>query len=340
MIKRPRSTTRVLAILLALSAVVLVAGVAIGPVTIPLGETVSSLFSRADADGARSGAALIIHQIRLPRVLLAFLVGGALAVSGAVMQGLFRNPLGSPYILGVASGASAGAALAMLMRWPAIPWLSISAFVGGLIAMAIVYGLARGRDRRTSIFTLILSGVAVGALFAAITSFMIFLSSRGERMADIVFWIMGSLGRASWGGLAILAPIFVVAIAVIILLSRDLNALALGDQGAFHLGVDAQRTGRLLLVLSTLLTSAAVAMAGTIGFVGLIIPHVLRLILGPDHRTLLPASVLGGGLFLVLADMAARTIMRPVEIPVGILTAFLGAPFFLFLLRSQGRRLP
>jgi iron complex transport system permease protein len=340
MIRRPRSTLRVLAILLALSAVVLVAGVAIGPVTIPLGETVSGLFGRTASDGTRSGIALIIHSVRLPRVILGFLVGGALAVSGAVMQGLFRNPLGSPYILGVASGASAGAAVSILAGWPAMPWLSICAFLGGLAATGIVYGLARGRDRRTSIFTLILAGVAVGALFSAVTSLVIFLSSRGEKLADVVFWIMGSLGRTGWGGLAILAPVFVLGTVIVMSLARDLDALSLGEQGAFHLGVDPQRTARLLLVLSTLLASAAVAMAGTIGFVGLIVPHALRLILGPNHRTLIPASALGGGLFLVLADIGARTLMRPVEIPVGILTAFLGAPFFLYLLRTQGRRLP
>jgi len=336
MIRRSRSLIRVLLILLALSVLVLVAGVAIGPVTIPLGETVSALFGRSDATAV---SARIIQQIRLPRVILGFLVGGALAVSGAVMQGLFRNPLGSPYILGVASGASAGAAVAILAGWPAMPWLSVSAFAGGLAATAIVYGISRGEDRRTSIFTLILGGVAVGALFSAVTSLVIFLSSRGERLADVVFWIMGSLGRAGWSGLAVLAPVFVLGTLVVFAFSRDLDALSLGEQGAYHLGVDPQRTARLLLVCSTLLASAAVAMAGTIGFVGLIVPHVLRLILGPNHRILIPASALGGGLFLVLADIAARTVMRPVELPIGIITAFLGAPFFLYLLRSRGRRL-
>ena len=339
MIRRPRSTIRVLAFLLALAAAVWVAGVAIGPVTIPLKETLSAILGRTGPDGARSSAALIIQQVRFPRVILGFLVGGSLAVSGVVMQGLFRNPLGSPYILGVASGASAGAAVSILAGWPAMPWLSISAFLGGLVAVAIVYRLARGRDRRTSIFTLILAGVAVGALFSAVTSLVIFLGSRGEKMSDIVFWTMGNLGRSGWSGLAILAPVFAVGTFAVLLLARDLDALSLGEQGAFHLGIDPQRTARLLLVLSTLLASAAVAMAGTIGFVGLIVPHVLRLILGPNHRTLIPASAIGGGLFLVLADMAARTLMRPVEIPVGILTAFIGAPFFLYLLRSYGRKL-
>lgn len=337
MTQRRRSTLGALLFLLALAAVVLVAGVAVGPVTIPLKETLAVLIGGTGADGVRPSAALIIQQVRLPRVILGFFVGGALSVSGAVMQGLFRNPLGSPYILGVASGASAGAAVSILAGWSPMPWLSVSAFFGGLLAVAIVYRIARGRDRRTSIFTLILAGVAVGALFSAVTSFAIFLSSRGEKMADVVFWIMGGLGRSGWIGLTILAPVFGLGTILILAHARDLDALSLGEQAAFHLGVDPLRTTRRLLVLSTLLASAAVAMAGTIGFVGLIVPHVLRLILGPNHRALIPASAIGGGLFLVLADMAARTLMRPVELPVGIVTAFIGAPFFLYLLRSRGR---
>jgi len=333
MIRHRPSTGRAMLVLLALAVVVAIAGVVVGPVAIPFRETMAAIFRRAGS----GSATLIIQQVRLPRVILGFLVGGSLAVSGTVMQGLFRNPLGSPYILGVASGASAGASVSIVAGWSVMPWLPVCAFIGGLAAVAIVYGLARGRDRRTSIFTLILAGVAVGALFSAITSLMIFLSSRGEKIADVVFWLMGGLGRTGWGGLAILAPIFVVGTLITLALSRDLDALSLGEQAAFHLGIDPRRATRILLLLSTLLASAAVAMAGTIGFVGLIVPHVLRLILGPNHRTLVSASAIGGGMFLVLADILARTLMRPVELPVGIVTAFIGAPFFLYLLRSRGR---
>ena len=333
MIHHRPSTGRTMLLLVALAAAVAVAGIVLGPVSLPFKETMAAVFRRSGS----TNATLIIQQVRLPRVILGFLVGGSLAVSGTVMQGLFRNPLGSPYILGVASGASAGASLSIVAGWPAMPWLPVCAFAGGFAAVAIVYGLARGRDRRTSIFTLILAGVAVGALFSAMTSLMIFLSSRGEKIADIMFWLMGGLGRTGWGGLAVLAPIFLVGTLIILALSRDLDALSLGEQAAFHLGIDPQRATRWLLLLSAFLASAAVAMAGTIGFVGLIVPHVLRLILGPNHRTLVSASAIGGGLFLVLADIAARTLMRPVEIPVGIVTAFIGAPFFLYLLRSRGR---
>lgn len=312
-------------------------GMAFGAVTIPISETVSSLLGRgAEIEGAASVHRLIIREIRLPRVLLGFLVGSALAISGATMQGIFRNPLASPYVLGIASGASTGAALVAVMGWAAVPFLPLGAFLGGLLAAGLVYGLARARgSRRTSVFTLILAGVAVGALFSAITSFMVFLSSKGERMADIVFWIMGGLGRANWADVGILAPIVGVGTLIILAMARDLDALALGEEGAFHLGVDPGRSARVLLATTALLTAAAVAFAGTIGFVGLIVPHIVRLVLGPRHRLLLPASALAGGIFLAWADVAARTVMRPTELPVGIVTAFLGAPFFLFLLKRR-----
>ena len=311
----------------------LLCGVLFGSSSIPL-RTAASALVRGEDPVVR----LIVRQVRLPRVLLASLVGAALSISGAAMQGLFRNALASPYILGVASGAAAGAALAILLAGSSVVWLPIGAFLGALAAASIVYGLARGRDRRTSVFTLILAGVAVGSLFGAITSLSIFVSSRGERMSDIVFWMMGGLGRSGWSGVVVLAPVVLVCGAGLFLFAPQLNALARGEQGAFHLGVHPERTTRLLLVLSTLLTAAAVSMAGTIGFVGLIIPHLLRLIVGPDHRTLLPCSAIGGAAFLVWADLASRTLLRPIELPVGILTAFLGAPFFLYLLKTQARR--
>lgn len=337
--KRSWERPAILLLLLAAALTVLVAGVAIGPVSVPFFQAISAAFSSApDTADSQYNIWLIIRQIRLPRVLLGFFVGGALAVSGTAMQGLFRNPLGSPYILGIASGASAGAALSIALDWPAIPWLPVGAFVGAITATSIVYGLARGRGR-TSIFTLILGGVAVGALFSAVTSLLIFLASRGERMADVVFWIMGGLGRANWTSVTILGPIFAAGTAGIIALSRDLNALSLGDEGAYHVGTNPERTARLLLLLTTLLTAAAVSLSGTIGFVGLIVPHGLRLLIGSDHRLLVPASALGGGLFLVTADIVARVVMRPIELPVGILTAFVGAPFFLILLATQRRRL-
>ena len=316
----------------------LLAGIIVGPVTIPVRDAFASLFG-GEIEGSSGVHRVIVRQLRLPRVLLGLLVGSALAVSGAAMQGLFRNPLASPYVLGIAGGASTGAALAILFASGSVFFLPLGAFVGATVAVLIVYGLARGRDRRTSIFTLILAGVAVGALFSAVTSFLIFLSSGGEKLSDVLFWIMGGLGRANWSSLAILAPIVVVGIAVVFSFARDLNALSLGEEGAYHVGINPDTLYRWLLGTTTLLTAAAVAMAGTIGFIGLVIPHVMRLLVGPDHRRLIPVSALAGGCFLVWADMAARTVFSPAELPVGVITAFLGAPFFLYLLKTRGARL-
>lgn len=316
----------------------LLAGIVIGPVMIPFRDAVGSVFG-SDAESISAVQRIIVTKIRVPRVLLGLLVGSALAVSGTAMQGLFRNPLASPYVLGIASGASTGAALAILFASSTVLLLPAGAFAGAALAVLVVYSLARGRDHRTSIFTLILAGVAVGALFSAITSFLIFLSSGGEKLSDVLFWIMGGLGRADWSAIATLAPIVGIGIGIVFFFARDLNALSLGEEGAMHVGVNPEALTRWLLVLTTILTAAAVALAGTIGFIGLVIPHVMRLLVGPDHRRLVPVSALAGGCFLVWSDIAARTILAPVELPVGIITAFLGAPFFLYLLKTRGARL-
>ncbi len=329
----------VFAILIILVAVTFIAGVIVGPVTIPILEALTYLFGQADTgDGLRSANQLIISLIRLPRVLLGLLIGCALAVSGGTMQGLFRNPLASPYVLGIAGGASTGAALAILFDLHVALFLPLGAFLGGMVAVMIVYRLAQETGKKTSVFTLILAGVAVGALFSAVTSFIIFLHAGRERALDIIFWIMGGLGRANWANLSVLTPIVVVGTFILIAFSRDLNALAMGEEGAFHLGIEPETSKLVMLGTATLLTSSAVAFAGIIGFVGLIIPHIMRLIIGPDHRFLLPATALAGAIFLVWADMAARTVAAPAEIPVGIITAFLGAPFFLYLLKRKKAR--
>jgi iron complex transport system permease protein len=318
----------------------LAVGVALGPVTVPLHEMVLTVlqklgFSVSGAEIPRAHA-IIIGEIRLPRALAAALVGAALGLSGAVMQGVFRNPLASPYILGLASGASAGAAMVIALGLPAL-WgqlaLPVGSFAGGALAVALVYGLARARRGRPSTLTLILAGVALSALFSSVTSLLIVLS--GEQMREIIFWILGGLGRARWSSLPWLAGIVLAGLLLLTPFARDLNALALGEEGAQHLGVAPERLKRLLLGVVTLLTGAAVALAGTIGFIGLITPHALRLVVGPDHRVLLPASALAGAGFLVLADAAARTMLAPIELPVGILTALCGAPFFLYLLLTR-----
>lgn len=313
--------------------------VGLGSVQIPLTETLTLFLGRLGIGSSQSVPStheLIIANIRLPRVLAAALVGWILAICGAVMQGVFRNPLVCPYLLGIASGASVGAALVIVLGWGtgiSMFALPIGSFLGGSLAVAVIYLFAYRRGKGASSYTLILAGIALGALLSAVTSFLIFIS--GEQMKEIVFWIMGSLGRADWTYLRWLFPITLLGTIVFVFFSRDLNALSLGDEGAYHLGIRPEPFKRILLFFVTLMTGVAVAVAGTIGFIGLIIPHALRLIVGPDHRILLPASALAGAIFLMLSDMAARTLIDPLEVPVGILTSLIGAPFFLYLLLTR-----
>ncbi|MBI1743331.1 iron chelate uptake ABC transporter family permease subunit [Candidatus Acetothermia bacterium] len=312
--------------------------VAIGPVFIPVTETAKILlnhfpfvvFSVSDLTNA-----LIVDQVRLPRVLLAALVGFALAACGTVMQGLFRNPLADPYLLGIASGATAGAATVIALRLDALPFvLPLGAFLGGLLVVLIVYQLSRTPLGRLDNLTLILAGVALAALFSAISSFLLFVANN-DQTRRIVFWVLGGLGGAQWTHVQLLVWVIVLGMSVLLLFARDLNALVLGEEMATHLGVDSRHLKKLLLGTATLMTAAAVATAGTIGFIGLIVPHALRWLVGPDHRMLLPVAGLSGALLLLACDTAARTVLQPAELPVGIITALLGAPFFLFLLRRQ-----
>jgi iron complex transport system permease protein len=247
------------------------------------------------------------------------------------MQGLFRNPLASPYVLGVASGASAGAALIIVLDLVTTFTLPAGAFLGGIVATAAVYKFST-----KSIYTLILAGIALSALFSAITTLLISIASPYQR-DEIIFWVMGGLWRSNWAYFYVLLPITLIGSLIIMLFGRDLNVMALGEDMATHLGIRPQTIKKVLLGAATLVTSTAVAVAGTIGFVGLITPHALRLIIGPDHRFLLPAAALGGAVFLMWTDIAAKTITRPAEFPVGMITAFFGAPFFLYLLRKRRR---
>lgn len=310
-------------------SIVLVGAVAMG---IAIGAVPLSPF---DTDPTNR---FILTQIRLPRVLLAALVGGALALCGAVMQGLFRNPLADPYLLGIASGATAGAALVIALHldiyWGAVP---LGALIGGVLAVAIVYRIAQTRWAQLDTYALILSGVALAALFSAVTSFLLFYAGASQDARRVIFWILGGLGGAQWLYVLGLLGTLLIAGAVLLLFARDLNALALGEEMAAHLGIEPRHLRKVLLLAVTLLTAVAVAVSGTIGFVGLIVPHILRLIVGPDHRVLLPASALGGAVLLTLCDALARTVLAPAELPIGIITALLGAPFFLFLLRRRAQ---
>jgi iron complex transport system permease protein len=277
---------------------------------------------------------MIITGIRLPRILMAGIVGAALGVAGATYQGLFRNPLADPYLIGVAQGSALGAAVGFIISWSflgsyLIPFL---AFLGGLMAAGAVYLIAR-IGKRVSTTTLILAGVAIGSFLISVTSYLTLISA--EHMPGIVTWLIGRFSMSSWDQFFLIAPYIAIGLIVIFFFARQLNVLQLDEEQAQQLGINVERTKLILLIASTLITAAAVCFVGTIGFVGIIIPHAVRLIWGPDHRSLIPLSAIGGAILLILADTASRTLMPPTEIPVGVITAFLGAPFFLFLLRKK-----
>jgi len=272
----------------------------------------------------------IVRAIRLPRIALGAVVGFALAAAGTVMQGFFKNPMADPSIVGVSSGAAVGA-VATIAFPLAVPFgLQTAAFVGALVAAGAVYAIAT-ENGRTPVATLLLAGVAIQTFLGAVISYLLLHADQG--LNEAVVWLMGHLTRASWDDVAVTTPIALVLFAVLLAYARDLNVLLLGESDAASLGIAVERTKRLLLAAASVITAAAVAVAGVIGFVGLIVPHMMRLVVGPDHRILLPTSALAGAAFLVLADTAAR--VGPAEVPVGIVTAAVGAPFFLLLLARR-----
>lgn len=287
---------------------------------------------------------LVLLEIRLPRTVLGLLVGCALAVSGAVMQGLFRNPLADPGLIGVSSAAALAAvsviALGDGLLSPVVALLGdfavpACAFVGGLLATAMLYRLAT-RGGYTSIATLLLAGIAVGALTQALVGIIIF-GSDDRALRDLNFWMLGSIGGASWPKIAATLPFLLATTLAIPYLTRVLNAFLLGEEEAGHLGVSTETAKRIAMVAVACAVGAAVAVSGVIGFVGIVVPHIIRLVTGPDHRYVLPGSALLGGALLLLADSVARVIVAPAELPIGILTALIGAPFFIWLLvRRRG----
>lgn len=291
----------------------------------------------APLQGFEEQQAAVLWAIRLPRVVLGMLVGAGLAVAGAAMQGLFRNPLADPGLLGISSGASLSAAMSVVLGFHAFGnySLPIAAFAGSLLATALIYLLSQDRGR-VNVTTMLLSGIAINALCGAGTGLMTFLAT-DEQLRTITFWSLGSLGGATWPAVMTAAPLILAGTILLPLSGRALNALMLGESGAAHLGVNVQVVKWAVVALVALSVGAGVAVAGTIGFVGLVVPHLLRLLTGPNHRTLLPASAFLGATLLVLADLVSRTITIPAEVPIGIITALLGAPFFLYLLR-QGRK--
>jgi len=279
-----------------------------------------------------------VLELRLPRVFLGLLVGAGLALAGAVFQALLRNPLAEPYILGISGGAAAGAVIILALGLAgATSWyLPGAAFAGALVAITLVFGVAASADRRLDVRVLLLSGVVVGAFFAAVIALVLALSD-APTVRSAVMWMMGSLSGASWRTVGIVAAYTIPAGVFLLGLARPLNLMSIGEETASYLGTNVEGTKRIAYGVASLIAAAGVAFVGVIGFVGLIIPHAVRLLVGPDHRVLLPLSALAGGVFLVLADLGARTAFAPTEIPIGVITAFIGVPFFLLLLRRSLR---
>lgn len=323
-------------LLLGLCAAV-VGAVCVGAVALSPAEVGEVLLQRARGRGATGLNDEIVWGLRLPRVLLAAVAGAGLAAAGVVLQAVVRNPLADPYVLGVSAGASCGAVLVLTAGGVGVLatlGVSVAAFAGALVALGLVLLLGQRRGVLDPT-RLVLAGVAVGYLLLAVTSFVQLRAAPAE-LSGVLFWLLGSVSGASWSDLGIPAAAVVAVLVGLTVHHRQLNVLLMGDESATALGVDVRRLRLVLLVLASLLTGLVVAVAGGIGFVGLVVPHAVRLVLGPDHRLVLPAAVLVGATFLVLVDVVARTVDAPNELPLGIITAVLGAPFFLWLLHRHG----
>jgi iron complex transport system permease protein len=333
----------IVVLLLVVLAITVAVSTAIGPIQISPLDVYRIIFHKIPfigdlvADTSSPISQEVVLVVRLPRVLAAALVGVALASSGAVLQGLLRNPMADPFIIGVSAGASFGATIAMVFGvgfslFGMLYAIPIMAFIGALGTVFLVYNLSKRGDM-ISMLTLLLIGVAITSFFSAIVSLVRLLNSETSPM--IVFWLLGSLNMTTWTYVYMVLPFIIIGLALIFYFARDLNTVSLGEEQARHLGVDTENLKKILLICVSLVTAAAVSISGIIGFIGLIIPHIMRLLVGPDHRILLPTSALAGAIVLILCDTLARTILSPSEVPVGILTALLGCPFFIYLLRGK-----
>lgn len=330
-------------ILLLLSIVV---SLSIGSAQLPLSHIVGILAKHLPWIGSHievkwpQSSEQIINKVRIPRVLLGILVGAVLSIAGAGFQGVLRNPLADPYSLGVSSGASVGAAFliyfGLQFAWFGQWSIPIVAFLTGLISLFLVLKLAL-IEGKLKMETLILSGVVMQAFLGAFVSFLVSISN--QTVNEIIFWLMGSLAMRGWSYTYMISPYLVIGVVILLSYARSLNLLALGERQAAHLGVHVERTKLIVLIASTLITAAAVSVAGVIGFVGLIVPHLVRLLVGPDYRLIIPLSAIGGGIYVLWADTLARTLLSPTEIPLGVITAFLGAPFFAYLLHKDKKTL-
>jgi iron complex transport system permease protein len=343
-VTRPARAGVVLTLLGVALVIACLISAAVGAFEIPVGEILGAIGRRVpflDVGGDRDSLAdSVLWDIRLPRVALGVVVGASLAAAGACMQGTFANPLAEPGVVGVSSGAALGAVIQIAIGFTlAGTWtLAGFAFIGGLATVALVYFSAR-HEGRTEVVTLVLAGVAINAFAGALIGLLTYVSN-DEQLRSITFWSLGSLAQATWPKVGVVGPLALAGLVVAMTQTRRLDLLALGERSARGLGVDVERLRITTLAVVALLTAASVAVSGIILFVGLVVPHLIRMVAGPRHRVLLPAAALGGALVLVLADVVARTLVSPAELPLGVLTALIGSPFFFVLLRrtraSQG----
>ena len=343
----PAAPARVRPLWAVVAAVAVVAsavlGILVGAIDLAPGSVLAEILDRIPGvdltSGLTSSEAAIVWEIRVPRVVLAGLVGGMLAVAGAGVQGVFRNPLADPCLLGVAAGAGLGATLAIAYMSPEATWpvnpLPLAAFVGAILGVAVTYVLGRASGSASSTATLILAGVAVAAFLTATQTFI--QQKNSETFREVYAWILGGLVTVGWSEVALIAPYVVVSGAALLLYRRLLDVMGLGDEEANSVGVRANRVRVAVVTAATLGTAAAVAVSGLIGFVGIIVPHAIRLVFGSSYRVIVPLSLAFGAAFLILSDVIARTVLAPAEVPIGVITAFFGAPFFLLVL-SRTRR--
>lgn len=284
-------------------------------------------------DNIKSTSIKIVLNIRLPRIILASLVGAALSIAGTAYQGMFKNPMADPYVLGVSSGAAVGASIAIILglekTFFGLGMTTIFAFIGALLTIFIVYNIAKVGNK-IPVVTMLLAGVALSFLLSSFIS-LIMIFNR-QQVEKIVFWLMGSVSAASWKQVIILFPFVIIGIISIYIFSRDLNIMLTGDDTAKNLGIEVEKVKKILLIITSIVVAASVSVSGIIGFVGLLIPHTIRLLVGPDHRILIPFSAVGGAIFMIISDTLARTLIPPIEIPVGAITSVFGAPYFIYLL--------
>ncbi len=335
--KKQRSSLFIFTIVFVILLVTVLISISIGTTYIPFSKIIDSLFNSANKNNTLN---IIIRNIRLPRIILSFLVGSGLAIAGVIFQGLIRNPMVDPYIVGISAGAGTGVTMAIVLNIScSFLWfdtLPLMAFLGALITVYIVYQLARVGNK-IPVMTFLLAGVAISFVLNAIMSFLMIMGTNDTH--KILYWVLGSIAGRGWQEIKTMLPYFIIGIIPIIFYMKDLNIILLGEENAHYLGVDVEKVKKILIVSASLLTASVVSVSGSIGFIGLVIPHIARMLIGPDHRKLIPLAGFLGGIFLLISDDLARSLLPPLEIPVGIITALAGGPYFIYLLRKNKKEI-